>query len=75
MKFFSMNDSSHTVESTSPKSRVRVESESFKKCDSSRLESESKLGLAQPCFVRYVSRIDNRFYSAIVRSELAKLLP
>ncbi len=40
MKIFSMNDSSHTVESTSPKSRVRVESESFKKCDSSRLESE-----------------------------------
>jgi hypothetical protein len=26
-------------------------------------------------FVRHVSRIDNRFYSAIVRRELARLLP
>jgi hypothetical protein len=35
-----MNDSSHTVESTSLNSRVRVESESLTKHDSSRLESE-----------------------------------
>ena len=34
-------DSSQTVESTLPNFRVRVESESLEKSDSSRLESES----------------------------------
>ena len=48
LKYYWMNDSSHTVESTSSNSRVRVESESLRKSDSSRLESESWLGLAQP---------------------------
>ena len=42
INFFSVNDSSHTVESTSLNFRVRVESESSTKCDSSpSLDSDS----------------------------------
>ncbi len=48
--FFRVNDSSHTVESTLLNFRVRVESESSEKSDSSRLESEFWLGLAHPWF-------------------------